>query len=139
MESRKCKTCGEADRSKFYQSQRTRFCKKCWRQAYPQKGYVRAIQAKLQRVKCADCPLEITEDNHWLFDLDHREGTSKAYNVAQMRTASDAKFHEEMSKCDLVCVVHHRTRTIERLRAKCAAALQSERDSSCEHCPAQSS
>ena len=59
----------------------------------------------------------VTENNHYLFDYDHRPGEVKLYNVAQMRTASDKKFREEIAKCDLVCLFHHRERTMSRLRA----------------------
>lgn len=117
MESRKCKTCGEADPSKFYQSQRTLYCRKCWKERYPQKGYTRAIQAKIAMKKCMDCPMEINEENHYLFDLDHRVGTVKYTSVALMRTSSNARFNEEIAKCDLVCLMCHRKRTVSRLRA----------------------
>ena len=114
---RTCKGCGEADPAKFYASQRTRYCRKCWRAKYPQKGYARAIQAKLALKKCMDCPMEINEENHYLFDLDHRVGTTKYSNVALMRTSSDARFNEEIAKCDLVCLMCHRKRTVSRLRS----------------------
>ena len=68
--------------------------------------------------KCMDCPLEINEENHYLFDLDHRVGTQKYSSVAMMRTSSDARFQEEIAKCDLVCLMCHRKRTVSRLRAK---------------------
>ena len=63
-----------------------------------------------------DCGFEVTENNHYLFDFDHRPGEIKLYNVAQMRTASDRKFHEEIAKCDLVCLFDHRERTMFRIR-----------------------
>jgi len=124
--NRECRACGEKDPARFYASQRTRFCKKCWRERYPQAGYARAIQAKIAMVKCMDCPMEINDDNHYLFDLDHRVGTQKYSSVALMRTSSNAKFQEEIAKCDLVCLMCHRKRTIARLRAKVAQDMSND-------------
>jgi hypothetical protein len=71
-----------------------------------------------------DCEMEVTENNHYLFDFDHRPGVVKLYNVAQMRTASDKKFREEIAKCDLVCLFDHRERTMSRLRARVIPVLE---------------
>lgn len=113
---RDCRWCGTTDASKFYASQKSRYCRDCWTKKYVLKGRDRAIDAKLRIRKCMDCELEVTENNHYLFDFDHRPGVVKLYNVAQMRTASDKKFREEIAKCDLVCLFCHRERTMFRLR-----------------------
>lgn len=67
--------------------------------------------------QCMDCHLEINDENHYLFDLDHRVGTEKYQCIGLMRTSSDARFNEEIAKCDLVCLMCHRKRTVSRLRA----------------------
>jgi len=113
---RDCRWCGTTDPSKFYTSQKSRYCRDCWTKKYVLKGRDRAIDTKLKIGKCMDCGFEVTENNHYLFDMDHRPGVVKCYNVAQMRTASDRKFREEIAKCDLVCLFCHRERTMSRLR-----------------------
>ena len=113
---RDCRWCGTTDSTKFYASQKSRYCRECWTKRYVLKGRDRAIDAKLRIGKCMDCEMEVTENNHYLFDFDHRPGETKLYNVAQMRTASDRKFREEIAKCDLVCLFDHRERTMFRIR-----------------------
>jgi hypothetical protein len=49
-------------------------------------------------------------------DFDHREGTTKKYNVGSMfaHHHSKASIEEEVAKCDLVCSNCHRIRTQKR-------------------------
>jgi len=113
---RDCRWCGTTDTAKFYTSQKSRYCRECWNKKYVLKGRDRAIDAKMRIGGCMDCRMLVTENNHYLFDFDHRPGEVKNYNVAQMRTASDYKFRQEIAKCDLVCLFCHRERTMFRLR-----------------------
>ena len=107
-----CINCGEADQSKFYETQTSRYCKDCHKARYFGRGRARCLAAKLARVECRDCHLKVTEDNASIFDFDHTQ--EKRLNVSSMVTYKDETFNEELKKCELVCANCHRLRTMRR-------------------------
>lgn len=65
--------------------------------------------------KCADCPLECTEENYVVFDWDHLPGYEKKFNLAVRGNKSRQAILDEIAKCELVCSNCHRLRTHRRL------------------------
>ena len=109
-----CKNCSTANPTDFYETQGTRYCKKCFQIKYFVPGRSRLLAAKLERGECKDCGLKVTPDNAVMFDFDHTHDKKRA--VSNMTTAPNKTFEEEISKCDLVCSNHHRLRTKARGR-----------------------
>jgi hypothetical protein len=64
---------------------------------------------------CMDCHLEFP---WYCMDFDHRPGEKKLYTISQMQTSSLQALFAEMAKCDVVCAICHRIRTVERLGSK---------------------
>lgn len=70
------------------------------------------MQLKLARRQCMDCGLEITIENYFVFDLDHRDPANKAFTVSQHYwNVQTDRLIAEIEKCDLVCANCHRVRT----------------------------
>lgn len=100
--------------SLFYHN--TRECIPCVKARY-RTGKARELDAKMKRETCADCDLAVTPETHLAFEWDHREQCHKKFSVSQMATCSNETFYKEIEKCDLVCVLHHRLRSIRRLHS----------------------
>lgn len=66
---------------------------------------------ELKRKPCKDCGNSF---HPCAMDFDHIQGT-KLKNIASMRSFSNKKILEEISKCELVCSNCHRLRTFNRL------------------------
>jgi hypothetical protein len=83
-----------------------------------QAGMVELLR-DLRRVPCADCGQQFKP---YQMDFDHRDPTTKAFNVMTGRAMlmSTAKVLAEVAKCDIVCVNCHRLRTrdVERNRVR---------------------
>ena len=107
--SRTCKNCATADPLAFYETQASLYCKACHRAKYFGKGRARRDAAKFDRGECVECHLKVTPENACVFEFDHTR--DKKYNVSQMTTLCEAKFKEEIDKCELVCSNCHRIRT----------------------------
>lgn len=106
-----CRTCSTVD-AVFYHNASA--CVSCVKKRY-RTGKGRELAAKMSRVKCMDCDLVVTPETHLAFEWDHREQKDKKFSVCQMATCSNETFYKEIDKCDLVCVLHHRLRSIHRL------------------------
>jgi hypothetical protein len=91
------------------------YCKVHHKEKYFAPGRARLLAAKLARAQCADCGLFVSEDNACAMDFDHVSG-DKICNVSQMITYSDAKFEQEIAKCELRCSNCHRIKTQSRPR-----------------------
>ena len=66
---------------------------------------------ELRRGPCADCGKTYQPCQ---MEFDHREGTAKTRNVADMVSRSESIIRAEIVKCDLVCANCHRLRTHAR-------------------------
>lgn len=86
--------------------------------------YIAGARAKQQLLKqyvrdaktgpCADCGVAYPPV---VMDFDHRPGTVKTFDVAQLfKYGSLSKVQNEIAKCDLVCANCHRLRTWNRLQ-----------------------
>lgn len=104
-----CKTCTTENPADFYETQSSAYCKTCHKAKYFTPGRQRLLQAKLDRVSCVDCGLLVNEDNAVCFDFDHMR--DKTNNISKMITSSNAKFEEEIAKCELRCSNCHRLKT----------------------------
>ncbi len=65
---------------------------------------------------CADC--KRTDLRPECLDFDHLPGTEKRWSVGVNMRRSGAALLDEIAKCEIVCANCHRTRTLERKRAK---------------------
>lgn len=64
---------------------------------------------------CKECDASYP-DEPWLMEFDHRDQTTKSKAIsAIVKSGSWKKLHEEIDKCDLLCVVCHRRRTAKQL------------------------
>lgn len=108
-QTRTCKTCGTTDQSHFYETQSSHYCKIHHKERYFAPGRARLLNAKLARIQCTDCGLIVTQDNACVFDFDHLN--DKIINISQMVTYSDARFEQEIAKCELRCSNCHRIKT----------------------------
>ena len=76
------------------------------------KGRVAIIEEKLRRGVCMDCNMEVTRDNYFCFDFDHRDPMQKSFSIsAKSRDVAQGTLEAEFAKCDLVCANCHRLRT----------------------------
>jgi hypothetical protein len=76
------------------------------------KGRTAVIEEKLRRGACLDCGMEVTRDNYFCFDFDHRNPAEKAFTISSKRKdVAESVLQAEFAKCDLVCANCHRIRT----------------------------
>lgn len=130
-----CKQCREknwvtANRSKLNETVR-RYRKRRyleegrWREDGPKVKALREWMNDLKSKPCSDCggTFEIC-----CMDFDHREGTTKAYNIGSMfaHHYSRELIETELEKCDLVCSNCHRIRTRNRRTGSAMTKYQNE-------------
>jgi hypothetical protein len=76
------------------------------------KGRLTIIEEKLRRGACMDCQMQVTRDNYFCFDFDHRDPMQKSFAIsAKSRDVAQDILQAEFAKCDLVCANCHRLRT----------------------------
>ena len=73
---------------------------------------LRKFSAELKSLPCMDCKISYP---YYVMDFDHRDGSTKKYNLSKMRFVSKEKFLEEANKCDVVCSNCHRERSFQRM------------------------
>jgi len=89
-------------------------CKACNRlRTEKRRKELREFSAELKDVPCMDCNEKYP---YYVMDFDHRDGSTKEYNLSQMRFTSKENFLKEASKCDVVCANCHRERTFNRIK-----------------------
>lgn len=73
---------------------------------------LREILNTIKAQPCQDCKIQYPT---YVMDFDHRDPTTKLFNVGHVsRAGSVKKLLEEVAKCDLVCSNCHRIRTHNR-------------------------
>lgn len=84
-----------------------------WRDEGPLAVEMKPWMLEIKAAPCTDCGGTFPS---CCMDFDHREGTTKAYNVGSMfaHHYSRALIESELAKCDLVCSNCHRIRTHDR-------------------------
>jgi len=117
-ETKKCSRClAEKSPNDFYKNYNCKTyrneCKKCNNSRVDRKRKeLRDFSKELKSIPCMDCKIEYP---YYVMDFDHRESSTKEYNLSQMRFCSKEKFLEEAQKCDIVCANCHRIRTYNRM------------------------
>lgn len=72
---------------------------------------IRQIVVEAKSVPCMDCKVSYP---YYVMDFDHRDPTTKKFNIADNYThSSKKKILEEIAKCDVVCSNCHRIRTYQ--------------------------
>jgi len=62
-----------------------------------------------------DCGLQVTLTNFYCFDFDHRVPADKEFSISSYKSdISMARLQAEIDKCDLVCAICHRHRTMQQ-------------------------
>lgn len=119
-----CSKCKEAKPiSEFHKKDKTRYrstCKLCTPKP-PVSDWRRNVKKRLVAIagsKCVDCGYE---GPPFMYDFDHRDPNEKSFGIGRFRYGLD-KMSEEVTKCDLVCVMCHRIRT------------HKQRCTGCEYC-----
>lgn len=84
-----------------------------WLDRSPKASALKAWMIELKDKPCQDCGGKFPT---CCMDFDHREGTTKSYNVGSMFAHHYARelIETEIVKCDLVCANCHRIRTRNR-------------------------
>lgn len=122
---RLCTRCGEPKSVNAFR--RGRICRKCdeaYQQARRAARYAKCTEIqrrkklerhsaidRLKAAPCADCAKSFPP---YMVDFDHRDRTTKHYEISQLINKSSAPWPrvlEEIAKCDVVCVCCHRLRT----------------------------
>jgi hypothetical protein len=81
------------------------------------KGRIAIIEEKLRRGSCLDCGMEVTRENYFCFDFDHRDPAEKSFTVSKkQKDVAESVLHAEFAKCDLVCANCHRMRTHKQFK-----------------------
>ncbi len=119
---RLCRSCSETkDDNEFYGKRNT--CKSCHsrrcnKNLVPRHaaGKERLLKAIMDKGECMDCKRVVTEEIRSMFHWDHRNPPDKTRGLTQMLGSSDETFYNELSKCDLVCVICHAQRTAKQRR-----------------------
>jgi hypothetical protein len=91
------------------------------------------LHRKLAIGRCGDCGLQCTEQNHPVFEFDHRDPETKAFDIANGKKRPFRDLKAEIDKCDMVCANCHRLRTIA------SQAWKNRRDDSDPDDPSQPS
>jgi hypothetical protein len=104
-----CKACRRVYDAEYHRLNRTR--RKKQKQLW-HAGFLAWYRSLKEGRPCSDCDqIFEPEAMHW----DHREGTQKQHNVADLgRRWNKARVLAEVEKCDLVCANCHAARTVHR-------------------------
>ena len=98
------------------------------------------LKRELKKGPCVDCGKSYPPE---AMDFDHLPGVDKKFKISGNSPRSKKKLLEEITKCELVCVLCHRTRTFARYdkhsqkltcRKKRQLFVNSFKDKPCELC-----
>ena len=72
--------------------------------------------AKYKSVPCTECKMSYS---HWQMDLDHLDPNEKFKKVSKLvsENFSVKRIHQELGKCQVLCAICHRRKTIRELRS----------------------
>lgn len=68
----------------------------------------RDIVRQAKNVPCADCGQSYPS---YVMDFDHRDPSTKMFELAKAKLYGEARIRAEIAKCDVVCANCHRART----------------------------
>ena len=116
LKEHKCLKCNQTNPTMF--NRKKTECVPCMSKAAYEKmkeginiGKERNIAARISRVQCSHCELNVTRENAQMFDWDHRNPVEKTNPISRMNRKSDELFNAEIAKCDLLCKNCHGMRT----------------------------
>jgi hypothetical protein len=94
-----------------------------WREEGQKAVELKVWMIELKGAPCDDCSCSF---DACCMDFDHRDGTTKSYNVGSMfaHHYSRELIEAEIAKCDLVCANCHRIRTRDRRTGSARSALK---------------
>lgn len=78
--------------------------------------------------KCLECGT--TED----LQFDHINPDEKSFNISKMWSISEARFLKELSKCQLLCELHHLNKTLGEISVPHGGGLTGKRNCYCDLC-----
>jgi hypothetical protein len=127
-----CATCKAAAAAYQRARYKPKLARARFRTTAERKATARALlqNEKLRRSNCCDCGMVVTPDNTYCFDFDHRDPHLKTASLSDLTSWGQLqKMQDEMDKCDLVCAICHRHRTMRQLRAGILTGTRMKRTS----------
>ena len=116
-----CKYCKRAAIKKHYENHKSKYIAKALVFNKKAKKKLVAEINEIKNVPCADCGAKYPP---YVMDFDHRCGTRKLSNVADLvRNFCAKRALAEIEKCDVVCSNCHRIRTHNRHQKNKSATL----------------
>jgi hypothetical protein len=107
-----CKYCKRIAIRKHYQRNKSDYIARAIAYNKKVKKKLTSEINKLKDVPCADCGMKYP---HYVMDFDHRPGTHKIANVADLvKSVCVKRALVEVEKCDIICANCHRIRTHDR-------------------------
>ena len=97
-------------------------CKKCITYTFTKRRNLNCDMVdntKLNRGECNCCHKKVTIDTLCCFDFDHLDQNTKKCNIASLKGESfniENVLNEELKKCQLLCCICHRKKTIKQLK-----------------------
>ena len=75
---------------------------------------------KLKISECQECKKKVTVDTLCCFDFDHLDQNTKLYNIGKLRVSKVDQqiIKDEIEKCQLLCCICHKRKTIKQLGYK---------------------
>lgn len=107
-----CRECMKKYRIEHYQANKKQYYERNNKSRAKAKQYILDIK---NSTPCADCGV-IYKNEPWLTEFDHLPDFIKISGIAKMVNdyGFGKKLTDELSKCELVCLICHRRRTAER-------------------------
>jgi len=109
--SNKCKQCQKEYQEQHYQQNKNRI----YQNNVSRRLYLAQEVDKLKDLPCIDCNVKYET---FCMDFDHLFNKTMAISKMVHETFSLDRIKEEITKCELVCVLCHKNRTYQRLREK---------------------
>tara|TARA_Y100001951_G_C11298065_1_gene277536 strand:- start:1831 stop:2214 length:384 start_codon:yes stop_codon:yes gene_type:complete len=119
LSDKPCRICGEVKPlSDFYKDSRyeggyKHLCKACQNDTRNRRREERRkwIQGLKMEIGCADCGFNSHPE---ALHFDHLPGFDKVIDIARLADSAQAKYKEEIGKCEVVCANCHAIRTHNR-------------------------
>lgn len=106
-----CKACQSEYVRSHYRKNKTYYLGKARSFSKKTKLHCQKVKAS---AKCADCNVQYPNEP-WLMEFDHLPEFEKLGDVSRFASEGNSKMiRDEISKCEIVCVVCHRRRTAKR-------------------------
>lgn len=114
MKRRQCRECINKYAREYFRRNPSKFVQKSRISKTRQRDRLRRLVLEVKTGRaCLDCQIILP---HYVLDFDHRDGTVKMGNIADLvgKGVTDKVLLDEIAKCDVVCANCHRVRTYNR-------------------------